>query len=326
MTAFALRFDLQAPTASGPDEIARRYRAALEMAAEADAAGFESVILHEHHGADSGYLPSALTMAAGIAACTRSVRIRVSALVAALHDPIRVAEQAVIVDLISAGRLELVIANGYVREEFNATATPMSQRVARTVEMIDVLRQAWTGEPFTFRGRPVRVTPRPTRAGPKLTLGGGSEPAARRAARLGVSFRPQNTTAWSHYRDELSTLGQPDPGPPEHTFGYVHVAADPDSVWPRLAEHLEYDLAQYARWQPPDPTSSTVPLAEQVAAMYRTGAYRVLTPTQLADALEVDPEPFVVTLHPLIGGLAIDDAWECVRLVINEFGVGVGAR
>jgi alkanesulfonate monooxygenase SsuD/methylene tetrahydromethanopterin reductase-like flavin-dependent oxidoreductase (luciferase family) len=314
VTSFALRFDLQAMTPE-PDARAGRYAAALEMAALADSAGFRTVILHEHHGAESGYLPSALTMAAAVAARTHSIQIRVSALVSSFHDPIRVAEQAAVVDLLSNGRLELVIVNGYVPAEFEAAGVSMTQRVAHTVEMIDVLKQAWTGEPFLFRGRRTQVTPRPIGRGPLLALGGASEQAARRAARLGVGFRPQVQNVWAHYRDEMSALGHGDPGPAEPAFGYVHVAADPTAMWPIIAPYLQFDIAQYTRWAESIDAQRVATPAAQLTALRASGAYRILTPEQLVQALESAPAQTVVTLNPLVGGLPFEYGWECLLLV-----------
>ena len=111
----SLKFDLRAP-AFGADP-ADLYAAALDMCAWADAAGFECVRFLEHHGSDDRYCPSPLVMAAAAAARTRRVRIRVRALILPLHDPVRIAEDAAVVDVISRGRLELVVAAGYVAAE-----------------------------------------------------------------------------------------------------------------------------------------------------------------------------------------------------------------
>src|SRR5207237_747624 len=71
-----------------------------------------------------------------------------------------------------------------------------------------------TGEPFEFRGRTVQVTPPPYRpGGPGIMLGGSSEPAARRAARIADGFIPSVPDVWDFYRDEVQRLGRPDPGP-----------------------------------------------------------------------------------------------------------------
>jgi alkanesulfonate monooxygenase SsuD/methylene tetrahydromethanopterin reductase-like flavin-dependent oxidoreductase (luciferase family) len=157
---FGLRFDFRNPAGAGTP-MSERYAAALDMAEWADGLGAVAITLSEHHGSEDGYLPSALTMAAAVAARTRNARLTIAAIVAPLHDPIRLAEEAAIVDLISGGRLDLILVNGYVAGEFEMFGVPLGERVRRTVEAVEVLRKAWTGEPFEYRGRTVRVTPRP---------------------------------------------------------------------------------------------------------------------------------------------------------------------
>ena len=185
MSFFGLRFDFRNPDFA-ETSMTDRYRAALDMCEWADGLGFVVIVVSEHHGSPDGYLPSPLPMAAAIAARTENARIQIAAMIAPFHDPIRLAEDAAVVDRISGGRLDLIIANGYVPSEFEMFGVGLSERVARTTEAIETLRQAWTGEPFEHRGRRAQVTPAPHQeGGPKLTLGGSSEAAAptRRAHR-----------------------------------------------------------------------------------------------------------------------------------------------
>src|SRR5579864_9052810 len=192
MALFGIRFDLRNPAFAGVPDV-ERYAAAIDMCEWADRLGFVSCILSEHHGADDGYLPSPLPLAAAIASRTRTIRINVAALVASFHDPLRLAEDIAIVDLISKGRVDIVVTNGYVASEFAMFDRPLSGRVARTTEVVRTLRDAWTGEPFEFRGRTVRITPRPAQSGgPPIAMGGSTEAAARRAARLGDGFLPSS--------------------------------------------------------------------------------------------------------------------------------------
>src|SRR5688500_9443229 len=210
---FAVRFDLRNPAFAGVTG-ADRYQAALDMAEWADANGSLMVVLSEHHGCDDGYLPSALTMAAAVAARTSRVLVQVAAVVASLHDPLRLAEEAAVVDLLSGGRLRLVVAAGYVPGEFDMFGVSLGARGKQVDETINALRQAWTGEPFEFRGRTVHVTPRPHQpGGPPLSVGGSTAAAARRAARLGADFMPSVPDVWKHYREERVAMGEADPGP-----------------------------------------------------------------------------------------------------------------
>ena len=208
MALFGLRFDFRNPSFAGTT-MAERYRAALDMAEWADRSGAVALVLSEHHGSDDGYLPSPLPLAAAVAARTTNIRINLAALVASFHDPLRLAEDIAVVDLISEGRLDVIITNGYVSDEFTMFGQPIGGRAQRITELVSVLRQAWTGEPFTYRGRTVTVSPRPFQdGGPKISLGGSTEPAARRAARIGDGFMPSTPAVWEFYRDEIMRLGQ----------------------------------------------------------------------------------------------------------------------
>ena len=103
-----------------PKDEARRYQAALAMAAYADVEGFGAVGLEEHHCADNGWLPSPLLMAGMVAGCTSKVQINITALLITLYDPIRLAEDIAVLDLASGGRFSFVAGLGYRPEEYHA--------------------------------------------------------------------------------------------------------------------------------------------------------------------------------------------------------------
>ncbi len=169
------------------------YAQALDLAVHAEELGFDSVWVSEHHFVDDGYLPSLLPMCAAIAALTQRIAIGTGLLLAPLFEPIRLAEDAAVVDLISRGRLVLGLGLGWRDEEFEVLGVPLRERVGRLEDTIAVLRQAWAGEPVT--GGPVvgypapYVTPGPSRpGGPPIWLGAISEPAVRRAGRMADGF------------------------------------------------------------------------------------------------------------------------------------------
>jgi probable F420-dependent oxidoreductase len=145
----------------------------------------------EHHGASDGYLPSLLPMLAALASATERIRLGTGVVLTPLHDPLRLAEDAAVVDQISEGRLILGLGIAWRPEEFRMFGVPFAERLARTVETVEILRRAWTGERFSFAGEVftydrVRVTPPPAQEhGPPILLGGYVEAAMRRAGRLG---------------------------------------------------------------------------------------------------------------------------------------------
>lgn len=318
---FGIRFDLRNPTFAGTT-MAERYNAALDMATWADDNGAALAIVSEHHGSDDGYLPSPLTFAAAIAARTKRIHINVAAIIAPFYDPLRLAEDAAVVDLISEGRLSLVLANGYVPSELAMFDVPSAERAARTMAAIDVLRQAWTGEPFEHRGRMVRVTPTPHQpGGPQINLGGSTAVVARRAARLGLGFWPSTPGVWGAYRDEVVERGGRDPGPYlGGEAGFLHVATDPDAAWNAIAPYALHEANSYGRWavEAGMEDAASYHLATDPDELRRSGQYRVLTPAALVAELQTAGPMTYFGLHPLMGGIPPALGWESLQLVERE--------
>ncbi len=170
------------------------YREAIEIAEELDVAGFDSIWTSEHHFVDDGYLPSQLPLIAAMAARTTRIRLGTGVLLAPMFDPLRLAEDAAVVDLISAGRLELGLGIGWREEEFDGFGVSMRERGARLDGHLAVLRQAWSAELVTghdphFAYPGLNVTPKPAQpGGPPIWLGAGAEAAVRRAGRVADGY------------------------------------------------------------------------------------------------------------------------------------------
>jgi alkanesulfonate monooxygenase SsuD/methylene tetrahydromethanopterin reductase-like flavin-dependent oxidoreductase (luciferase family) len=318
---FGLRFDFRNPTFAGVT-MAERYAAALDMCEWADRKGAVFVGLSEHHGSSDGYLPSPIVLAAAVAARTSNVRIGIAAVIAPLHDPLRLAEDLAVVDQLSGGRLDPILAAGYVADEFAMFGVPMDERRSRMEEAVATLRAAWTGEPFEHRGRTARVTPRPAQpGGPKLVLGGTSESAARRAARIGDGFVPSEPACWEHYRDECVTLGKPDPGPGMTGQGdTIVLAEDPDEAWDELGRYFLHETNRYGAWQAAAGIGNTTYApATDVEALRAAGQYRILTPDELAAELEPAGDFAFVAFHPMVGGIPPEAAWRSLHLFEERF-------
>ena len=169
------------------------YAQALDLAELAEREGFDSVWVSEHHFVDDGYLPSLLPLCAAIAARTRKVLIGTGVVLAPLHDPLRLAEDAAVTDLISGGRLILGIGLGWRAEEFDGLGVRLAERVPRMVAGMDTMRRAWRGDLAPGGARQdlpaVPVRPLPAQpGGPPLWIGASSVPAIRRAGRLADGF------------------------------------------------------------------------------------------------------------------------------------------
>jgi len=319
MALFQLRYDLRCPAFARATSAALA-EAAIEQCAHADRHGFVSVVLSEHHGSPDGYLPSPLVLAAAIAARTQALRLVLAAVVAPLHDPIRLAEDLAVLDVVSKGRVVPVLAAGYVAAEFRAFGRELRQRGRLLEEAVRVLERAWTGEPFEHGGRAARVTPRPVqRPRPPILLGGSTPAAARRAARIADGFVPSTPELMDPFRAERRRLGKPDPGPAPATLpGVVHLADDPDAAWRRIAPHALHEASSYAAWLREAGLPGPYREFRDADEIRASGEHLVLTPEELIARLRPLDPATIVTLHPLVGGLDPEVGWESLRLVTER--------
>ena len=186
-------FTGQIPPGSGRT-FAREYHDVVELARLAETLGFDSVWVSEHHGSSDGYLPSLLPLLAGLATATDRLLLGTGVVLTPFHHPLRLAEDAAVVDQLSGGRLILGLGLGWREEEFRMFDIPVRERVRRTTETVEILRRAFTGRRFTHDGKAfrfdrVKVTPPPAReGGPPIYLGGFVEDAVSRAGRLGDGY------------------------------------------------------------------------------------------------------------------------------------------
>lgn len=316
-TSFVARYDFRAP---GADRKARQeiYARALEQAAYLEQHGHRALLLSEHHVSDDGYLPSPVPAAAAFAAATTSIPISVSALLLNLYDPLRVAEDVAVVDHLSGGRVSYTFGLGYRRAEYDLHGRSWETRGPDIEERIRVLQRAWTGEPFEHEGRTVRILPTPfSDPHPLLFYGGGSPAAARRAARLGLHFAPQehNPALVGLYESECRAAGR-EPGivvTVPAGPAVVFCSEDPDRFWAMYGEHLLADATAYASWHG-EAQSHVRDSSRSVAEMRAAGVYAVLTPDDLV-AQARSGEIRLVTSHPACGGLPAEPSWESLRLI-----------
>ena len=307
-----IRFDLRVPPFATTTH-AEMYRTCLDQCEWADTLGFDIAVLSEHHGVEDGFMSSPVTLAAAIAGRTRKIQINIAAVLVPLHDPVRLAEQFAAASLVSGGRIGFVAGLGYRHEEFEMAGVDRKRRGSLLEEYVEVMRRAWTGEPFEWRGRTVRVTPAPA-SPPMVLIGGSTEKAAKRAAKLRAGFFPAigDQRLADIYNEECQRLGfrggfvsMPN-GP-----GFVHVSEDPERDWQRIAPHVLYDAQTYAAWQTPDQRSQMHVEGNTLDDVKKSGAYAVLTPD---DCVKLAQDTGRVILHPLMGGMDPALGWESLRL------------
>ncbi len=316
-TRLTLAFDMRAPE-FGADPVVL-YRAALEQCAWADQLGFSDALVMEHHASTDGYLPSPIVLGSAIAGVTERIDIRLCLMLLPLYNPLRAAEDLAVLDLISGGRLRLTVGLGYRDEEYEQFGIPMKRRPSLMEEAVETLKLAWTGEPFDYQGRQVRILPRPAqRPRPQIAMGGASPASARRAARIADLYQPVATRLYEIYLAELESLGKPAPDGARHmSVGedpYVFVADDPDREWELIAPHALHDTNEYARWIGGRRGGSFSPM-DDPAELRRSGNYRVLTP---AECIEHIGRHGAVTFKPLVGGLSPDVGWRSLQLFADE--------
>jgi alkanesulfonate monooxygenase SsuD/methylene tetrahydromethanopterin reductase-like flavin-dependent oxidoreductase (luciferase family) len=313
---FTLRFDMRAPSwgASAAD----LYAAAIDMCVWAETRGAIVTVLSEHHGADDGHLPSPLILASAIAARTKQLMILLAAVPIPLCDPVRLAEEMTVLDLISKGRVMYALGIGHRSEEYEHFGLSMATRGRVADEILDVLDDLLHGEVVEYRGRRVRVTP-PCMSvdGPAMMIAGGSKAAARRAATHGLGFISQTDSPGlkEFYESECRAAGHepggvqfPVPGAPTTAF----VADDVEEAWELLGPHLLHDAVTAASYRPHDDSVASITRADTVAALRdERGPYRIFTPDEAADYIRSGrPLP----LHPLCGGIPPDVAWRYLEL------------
>jgi alkanesulfonate monooxygenase SsuD/methylene tetrahydromethanopterin reductase-like flavin-dependent oxidoreductase (luciferase family) len=227
-----------------------------------------------------------------------------------------------VLDVVSGGRVSYVAAIGYRPEEYAMFGRDVRTRGRRMDVCLETMRRAWTGEPFEFEGRPVRVMPRPlTPGGPPMVIGGNSAPAVRRAARFGLGVIAQggDPSVGDAYREECARLGIapglciiPEAGTPTSVF----VAEDPDRAWAELGPYLLHDARMYASWMGAGHTSASKSVADDVDALRaEQGAYRIVDP---AGARELARRHGVLLLQPLCGGLPPELAWPSLELLASD--------
>ena len=308
---FTIRFDMRAPNWAGP--AADLYAAAIDMCAWAETRGAVLAVLSEHHGTDDGHLPAPLMLASAIAARTRSLAILLAAVSLPLWDPVRLAEEMSVLDLISRGRVSYAFGVGHRSSEYEQFGIDKATRGRVADEILAVLGPLVRGESVEYRGRTIRVTPpcgSPT--GPMVLIAGGSKAAARRAGAFGLGFISQTDSPGlkGFYEEQCRAHGH-EPGiiqfPVRGAPTAVFVADDVDAAWDALGPYLLHDAIMAASYRPHDDSVASITRADSVAALRaEDGPYRIFTPDEAAEYVRGGR---LLPLHPLCGGVPPDVAW-----------------
>jgi alkanesulfonate monooxygenase SsuD/methylene tetrahydromethanopterin reductase-like flavin-dependent oxidoreductase (luciferase family) len=322
-----LRFDMRAPGVGA--SASELYAAAIDMAEWADELGFDTVYFAEHHGAEDGHCPAPIVQAASVAARTHRAELRISALLAALRHPIQTAEELAVLDIISAGRAAATLGLGYRPIEFGMFGVATADRVARITTAVDIFRQAWTGEPFSYDGAPALVRPRPVRpSGPELYLAGSTPASARRAATLGVGYEPvpsyfAESPLYTLYQRECARLGRPAPPPyPRPGPRFLFVTHEPERDWERLFPYLAHQTNSYAQWRaeanPGDIASMRWSPVTRIEQLRADPAFAIVTPDECVEIARRLGPTGELAFYPLTGGAPPDLAWRGLQTFADQ--------
>jgi len=159
-----------------------------EEVAAAEEAGFDAVFLPEFHQARGGAFVSPLLLGAGLLQGTSRIRFGSAVLATPLHHPVRLAEDAIMLDWITRGRLVLGLGIAHQVPDFKAYGVPRDERIEVFEEVLDILERCFAGEPYTYEGKhftsEAHITPKPyTQPRPEIWIGAHSQSGLERAAR-----------------------------------------------------------------------------------------------------------------------------------------------
>ena len=254
------------------------YAERLQQIAEAEDLGFTSCWLTEHHFCEDGYTPSPLVLAGAIGARTRAMQLGTNLMLLPLHDPVRVAEDAATLSLVTGGRFDLGVGIGYRQLEFDQFGRKISHRPSLVEEGIEIVRRAWSGKPVNFSGKRFEVgdlcvTPAPEHT-PAILLGGMAPPAIDRAARVADGFLCTGGIGIDIYAEALERHGKSMNDGSVILGCWAIIAEDPEAEAAKVGEHVLYQANEYIKWGafgPPDQT----PLFENAASAIENGLYEL---------------------------------------------------
>jgi alkanesulfonate monooxygenase SsuD/methylene tetrahydromethanopterin reductase-like flavin-dependent oxidoreductase (luciferase family) len=208
----------------------------LDLLAHSETLGCDAIWFTEHHGFADGYLPQPLVMAAAVASRTSTMRLGTAVTLAPLRHPRHVAEEAALVDLVSGGRLELGIGAGYAPGEFEMFDVDMADRVDRTGDTVQAVRELLeSGE----------LTPGPVQRPVPLWLGYQGPKGAHRAGLAGTGLLSLDPSLVGPYRDGLAKGGHDRASARMGGLVEIIVSDDPERTTERLIPHWVHQQNTY---------------------------------------------------------------------------------
>jgi alkanesulfonate monooxygenase SsuD/methylene tetrahydromethanopterin reductase-like flavin-dependent oxidoreductase (luciferase family) len=304
-----LRFNFASPHGD-PRTQGELIRAAVELAQWGESRGIMTVSVDEHHATGHGWSCNPVLAAGMFLAGTSTLIVSVDCALGPLWNPVRLAEDIALVDNMSRGRLHTTVGLGYRASEYAALGLDFSQRGPLMDSLIERMLSVWS-EIGSY-----------TRPHPPLYIGGGARVTARRAARfrLPLSLADYLPDVADHYRELCAESGLAPliimPGPINRGMIYLH--EDPDQAWAELGEHILWEAVTYGGWSSDQRSLMHLPGVQTLDEVRASGRYRFLTPEELIAEVRAAPDYGPLVLHPLVGGMPVDEAWKSVHLLADQ--------
>ena len=243
------------------DDPARTFKETVEQVQRAEAVGFDTALITEHHIVETGYFPAPLITATALAMATSRIRVGTGVLLLPLYDPLHVAEHAAVVDIVSDGRLVLGVGYGYRQEEFDAFKIRLKDRGPRIREGIECIRSFWTDETTNYEGehfqyKNVMQRPQPLQdPHPPIWMAAKQEGAVRLAARVANAWFADPVTPSSvqkkrlvAYKEGLAKAGKPTEGFDFPIYREAFCAETDEKAWELARDGVMFIYQEYLDW------------------------------------------------------------------------------
>lgn len=323
MTVPILRFNFASPDGD-PATRHEIISAAMELAEWGDRRGVAAVSIDEHHVTGHGWSSNPVMAAAMFLQRTENLFLSIDCALGPLWNPVRLAEDIAFVDTVSGGRLHTTVGLGYREVEYGALGVDFSQRAPLMDHLLRTMLAAWSGSPIVEHDPTARLASATwSKPHPPLYVGGGVRATARRAVRFGLGLSlPAHQPDLARYYQELCGRAGIEPlliMPAPVNRGMVYLCEDPDKAWHEFGSHILWEAVTYGAWSRDRALSSMhLPGVQSLEEVRSSGRYRFLTPDQLVAEVRDCPDYGALVLHPLVGGMPIDEAWNSLQLLTDD--------
>ncbi|OBK49294.1 LLM class flavin-dependent oxidoreductase [Mycobacterium kubicae] len=316
MILTVLRFNFGSPQGD-PRTQSKLIGTALEMAQWGESRGITTVSVDEHHATGHGWSCNPIMAASMLLARTSTLIASVDCALGPLWHPVRLAEDIALVDNMSHGRLHTTVGLGYRTVEFDLMGVEYAKRGPLMDELVARMLSVWSGADADAGV----CTGTWTRPHPPLYIGGGVRATARRAARFGLplSLADHLPDIADYYRQLCAEAGvQPFvlmPGPSNRGMIYLH--EDPERAWAELGDYILWEAITYGGWSAQGRSLMHLPGVQTLDEVRASGRYRFVTPDELIAELRGADQYGPLVMHPLVGGMPVEEAWKSVHLLTD---------